>query len=216
MMDSPLRVLLIDDHTVMRSGLRLLIETAPEIVVVGEAATGHDGVEQALALRPEVIVMDITLPDIDGVECSRRIRAVWPAARVLALTRHAENGYLVPFLEAGGAGYVRKSAADRDVVAAIRAVARGETYLQAEGIQAIVEAHRAKPTPDQPGPEVLSERERQVLELTARGFTSREIGEQLALSPRTIETYRERIMEKLKLDHRSQLVEYAVQHHLLG
>ena len=215
-MNSLLRVLLIDDHTVMRSGLRLLIEQAQDIVVVGEAATGPDGVEQALSLLPDVIVMDITLPDLDGVECTRRIRAAWPEARVLALTMHAENVYLVPFLEAGGNGYVRKSAADREVVAAIRAVARGETYLQPEGIQVIIDEHRVKPTADQPGPEVLSERERQVLELTARGFTSREIGEQLALSPRTIETYRERIMEKLKLDHRSQLVEYAVQHHLLG
>lgn len=215
-MNSLLRVLLIDDHTVMRSGLRLLIELSPDIVVVGEAATGHEGVEQALTLRPDVIVMDITLPDLDGVECTRRIRAAWQEARVLALTMHAENVYLVPFLEAGGAGYVRKSAADREVVAAIRAIARGETYLQPEGIQAMVDEHRVKPTTDQPGPEVLSERERQVLELTARGFTSREIGEQLALSPRTIETYRERIMEKLKLAHRSQLVEYAVQHHLLG
>ena len=215
-MTALLRVLLIDDHTVMRSGLRLLIEQAPDIVVVGEAATGHEGVEQALSLRPAVIVLDITLPDLDGVECTRRICAAWPAARVLALTMHAENVYLVPFLEAGGSGYVRKSAADREVVAAIRAVARGETYLQPEGIQVIVDERRVKPAVDQPGPEVLSERERQVLELTARGFTSREIGEQLALSPRTIETYRERVMEKLKLEHRSQLVEYAVQHHLLG
>ena len=215
-MTSSIRVFLIDDHTVMRGGLHLLIEQAPDITVIGEAATGLEGYTQVLELQPDVIVMDITLSDFDGVECTRRIRAAWPEARVLALTMHAEAVYLVPFLEAGGVGYVRKSAADRDVVAAIRAVARGESYLQPEGVQTIIDEHRAKPATDLPGPEVLSERERQVLELTARGFTSREIGEQLALSPRTIETYRERIMEKLKLTHRSQLVEYAVQHHLLG
>ena len=215
-MISKIRVFLIDDHTVMRSGLRLLIEQAPDLIVIGEAATGLEGCAQVLSLRPDVTIMDITLPDLDGVECTRRIRAAWPDARVLALTMHAEDAYLVPFLEAGGAGYVRKSAADREVVAAIHALVRGESYLQPEGVQTIVDAQRARAITDQPGPEVLSERERQVLELTARGFTSREIGEQLALSPRTIETYRERIMEKLKLDHRSQLVEYAVQHHLLG
>ena len=207
-MISKIRVFLIDDHTVMRSGLRLLIEQAPDLIVIGEAATGLEGCAQVLSLRPDVTIMDITLPDLDGVECTRRIRAAWPDARVLALTMHAEDAYLVPFLEAGGAGYVRKSAADREVVAAIHALVRGESYLQPEGVQTIVDAQRARAITDQPGPEVL--------ELTARGFTSREIGEQLALSPRTIETYRERIMEKLKLDHRSQLVEYAVQHHLLG
>jgi DNA-binding NarL/FixJ family response regulator len=215
-MNTLLRVVLVDDHAVMRSGLRLLIEAEPDIHVVGEAATAAEGVEQVVALRPDVTVMDITLPDCDGVECTRRIRAAWPQARILALTMHGEDVYLVPFLEAGGAGYVRKSAADREVVAAIRRVANGETYLQSAGVQTIVDEHRAKSAVDQPLPDVLSQRERQVLELTARGFTSREIGEQLSLSPRTIDTYRERIMEKLKLEHRSQLVEYAVQHHLLG
>ncbi len=213
-MSGSIKVSLVDDHTVMRNGLRLLLEKEDDIRVIGEAATCAQGVEQALRLRPDVIVMDITLPDFDGVECTRRIRAVWPEAVVLALTMHAEDVYLVPFLEAGGVGYVRKSAADRDVVDAIRAAARGEFFLQPEGVQAIVQEHRAKT--DKPGPEVLSERERKVLELTARGFTSREIGEQLSLSPRTIETYRERIMEKLHLEHRSQLVDYAFQHRLLG
>ncbi len=213
-MSGPITVLLVDDHTVMRNGLRLLLEKETDIVVVGEADNGAQGLEQALRLRPGVIVMDVTLPDFDGIECTRRIRAAWPQAVILALTMHTEDTYLVPFLEAGGVGYVRKSAADRDVVDAIRTAARGEFFLQPEGVQAIVQEHRSKP--DRPGPDVLSERERQVLELTARGFTSREIGEQLSLSPRTIETYRERIMEKLHLEHRSQLVEYAFQHRLLG
>ncbi len=213
-MTGAIRVLLVDDHTVMRNGLRLLLEKETDIVVIGEAANAAQGLEQALRLRPDVIVMDITLPDFDGIECTRRIRAAWPEAVVLALTMHAEDSYLVPFLEAGGMGYVRKSAADRDVVDAIRTVARGESFLQPEGVQAIVQEHRTKP--EKPGPDVLSERERKVLELTARGFTSREIGEQLSLSPRTIETYRERIMEKLHLERRSQLVEYAFQHRLLG
>ncbi|MBI5649528.1 MAG: response regulator transcription factor [Chloroflexi bacterium] len=206
-----IRVLLVDDHTVVRSGLRLLLEKETDIAVVGEADDGARAVEQTRQLQPDVIVMDITLPDFDGVEATRRIRAHLPSARVLALTMHDEESYLVPFLQAGGAGYVRKSAADRDVVAAIRAVARGESFLQPTGVATIVRDHQAA----KPGLDTLSERERQVLVLTAKGFTSREIGDQLALSPRTVETYRERIMQKLGLAHRSELVEYALKHKLL-
>lgn len=214
---SDITILLVDDHTVGRSGLRLLLDRESDIEVIGEADTGTVGVRQALDLRPAVVVMDITLPDFDGIEATRQIRAAWPEARVLALTMHTEDSYLVPFLEAGGMGYVRKSAVDRDLVSAIRAVARGEVFLQPAGVQAIVNEHRhPRDLTEQPGPDVLSDRERQVLELTAKGFTSREIGEQLALSPRTVETYRERIMEKLGLMRRSELVEYALKYRLLG
>jgi len=216
-MTESIRVYLVDDHTVVRSGLRLLLEKESDITIAGESGDGARAIHDIPDKQPDVILMDITLPDMDGVEATRRIRAAWPDARVLALTMHDEEAYLVPFLEAGGLGCVRKSAADRDLVAAIRSVARGEPFLQSEGVQAIVRQHRGSTAKsDQPGPDVLSERERQVLELTAKGFTSREIGDQLSLSPRTIETYRERIMEKLGLTHRSQLVEYALRHHLLG
>ncbi|MBI5301795.1 MAG: response regulator transcription factor [Chloroflexi bacterium] len=210
-MTAPIRVLLVDDHAVVRTGVRLLLEKQSDMVVVGEAADGARAVRQTLDLQPDVVVMDITLPDFDGVEATRRIHATLPNAHVLALTMHDEDAYLVPFLQAGGAGYVRKSAADRDVVAAIRAVARGESFLQPEGVAAMVRDHQS-PKPDR---DPLSERERQVLVLTAKGYTSREIGDQLALSPRTVETYRERIMQKLGLAHRSELVEYALHHKLL-
>jgi two-component system response regulator NreC len=206
-----IRVLLVDDHAVVRSGLRSLLEKEPDIAVVSEAQDGARAVEQTRQLQLDVVVMDITLPDFDGVEATRRIRAHLPHARVLALTMHDEESYLVPFLHAGGAGYVRKSAADRDVVAAIRAIARGESFLQPAGVATIVREHQVA----KPGLDALSERERQVLALTAKGFTSREIGDQLALSPRTVETYRERIMQKLGLAHRSELVEYALKHKLL-
>ena len=212
-----IRVLLVDDHTVVRSGLCLLLEKEADIEVVGEADTGQAGVEAALRLRPDVTLMDITLPDFDGVEAAKRIRAAWPDARLLALTMHSEDAYLVHFLSAGGMGYIRKSAADRDVVTGIRTVARGEPFLQPAGVQTIVREHRQiHADPSETHPDALSERERQVLELTVKGFTSREIGEQLSLSPRTVETYRERIMEKLGLEHRSELVEYALRYRLLG
>lgn len=215
-MSDPVRVLLVDDHTVLRSGLRLLIEQQADLQVVGEADSGASGVAQALALRPDVVVMDLTLPDIDGVEATRRIRAAWSQARVLALTMHAEETHLLPFVEAGGLGYVRKAAADQDVVKAIRLAAEDKAFLHPEGWQTMVRGHQGAGRPGQPGPDALSERERQVLELTARGYTSREIGEQLFLSPRTIETYRERLVQKLGLEHRSQLVEYALRYRLLG
>jgi len=210
-MTAPLRVLLVDDHAVVRAGLRLLLEKEPDMVIVGEAEDGARAVEQARELEPDVVVMDITLPDFDGVEATRRIHAALPNTGVLALTMHDEEAYLVPFLQAGGTGYVRKSAADRDVVAAIRAVARGESFVQPAGVAAMVREHRQA----KPGLDALSERERQVLGLTAKGYTSREIGDQLALSPRTVETYRERIMQKLGLAHRSELVEFALKHKLL-
>ncbi|MCC6190040.1 MAG: response regulator transcription factor [Anaerolineales bacterium] len=215
-MRKPVRVLLVDDHTVVRSGLRLLVEQQADLQVVGEADCGAAGVAQALALRPDVVVMDLTLPDCDGVEATRRIRAAWAEARVLALTMHAEDTHLLPFVEAGGLGYVRKAAADEDVVTAIRLAAENKAFLHPEGWQTMVRGHQGTANSGQPGPEALSERERQVLELTARGFTSREIGEQLFLSPRTVETYRERLVQKLGLEHRSQLVEYALRYRLLG
>lgn len=206
-----IRILLVDDHPVVRSGLRLLLEKERDLAVIGEAENGARAVEQALTLHPDVIVMDITLPDFDGIEATRRICGKMLDARVLALTMHGEETYLVPFLQAGGMGYVRKSSSDRDLVEAIRRVAHGESFLQPEGVEAIVRKQHAH----EPGPELLSERERQVLALIARGHTSREIGVQLALSPRTVETYRERIMQKLRLGHRSELVEYALRHNIL-
>ncbi len=215
-MNKPTRVLLIDDHAVLRSGLRLLLEKEKDITVIGEAADGAQGVKHALELRPDVVLMDITLPDLDGVEATRRITDAWHEARVLALTMHAEEAYLVQFLDAGGVGYVRKSAADRDLIQAIRQVAGGRPFLQPDGVMTIVQQHHNSDKSAPPGLEVLSEREQQVLELTAKGFTSGEIGDRLGLSPRTIETYRERIMQKLNLEHRSQLVEYALHYHLLG
>ena len=210
-MTEAIRILLVDDHSVVRSGLRLLLQKEPDMLVVGDAENGTQAVELAISLRPTVIVMDITLPDFDGIEATRQIRAAIPDARVLALTMHDEDTFLVPFLDAGGMGYVRKSSSDRDLVEAVRRVANGESFLQPEGVQAIVRKHHDR----EPGLDVLSERERQVLKLTAKGHTSREIGDQLALSPRTVETYRERIMQKLGLAHRSELVEYALRHRLL-
>lgn len=214
-MTGPIGVYLVDDHPIVRSGVRLLVETEPDLVVVGEAADGETAVDEVLRLRPHVTVMDVGLPGLDGIAATGRIIAAWPEARILALTMHDEDAYVVSFLDEGGRGYVRKSAVDRHLIGAIRQVAGGAFAVDPEAVAAIVSRRHPRPG-GRPGPEVLSEREREVLVLTARGFTGREIGERLFISARTVETYRARIMEKLGLDHRSDLVDFALAHRLLS
>jgi two-component system response regulator NreC len=214
-MNAPICILLAEDHTIVRNSMAMLLSSYG-FVVVGEAETGEEAVKKALLLHPDIILLDITLPDMDGIEVTRRICADWPEAKILALTMHSEDLYLIPFLEAGGSGYVRKSAADRDVLSAIESIMKGETFVAEDGVKTLLRVHSlAKSNPASPGPEVLSERERMVLELTARGYTSREIGDQIGISPRTVETYRSRILVKLGLVHRYELVEYALQHKVI-
>lgn len=209
------RILLVDDHAVVRSSLGVLL-ASHGAQVVGEAAEGAGAIALALELRPDIILMDITLPDMDGVQATQAICAAWPDAKILALTMHSEALYLVPFLEAGGLGYVQKSVADHEVLQAIQRLHQGETYIHDQGIAALVRQHRpASAPPDSPGPDVLSDRERAVLEQTVRGYTNREIAAQLHISPRTVDTYRARVMEKLGLNHRHELVDYALRHRLL-
>lgn len=209
-MSGHIGVYLVDDHPIVRAGVRLLVETEPDLVVVGEAADGETAVDEVLRLRPHVTVMDVGLPGVDGITATGRIVAAWPEARILALTMHDDDAYVVSFLDGGGRGYVRKSSVDRNLIGAIRQVADGAFAVDPEAVAAIVSRRHPRP-----GPETLSDREREVLVLTARGFTGREIGERLFISGRTVETYRARIMEKLGLDHRSDLVDFALAHRLL-
>lgn len=206
------RILLVDDHAVMRSSLGLLLENYGA-QIIGEAADGETAITLALELKPDIILMDITLPGINGIEATRRICAATPSARVLALTMHAEDIYLPPFLEAGGVGYIRKSAVYSDLLDSIQKTLQGKTVLDTQGVQALLES--AKKQEDIIQEHLLSDRERDVLIWTARGYTSREIGEQLSISPRTVDTYRSRIMHKLALEHRYQLMEYAMKKRLL-
>jgi len=210
-----IRILLVDDHLVLRAGLKALLDAETDMRVVGEASTGEEALERAKALKPDVVVMDLSMPGMGGLEATRQI-AELQQARVLVLTMHSEEEYLLPVLEAGGSGYVKKTSADEDLTNAIRTVARDEVFLYPNAAKLLLQGFRVRGEDDQPDPlEKLTERERDVLAMTAEGFSSSEIGEKLFISPKTVDTYRSRIMEKLGLHHRSELVRFALNTGLL-
>jgi two-component system response regulator NreC len=215
-MSEPIRVLLVDDHTVFRAGLRALLEAESNIEVVGEAASGDEAVDQARTQRPDVVLMDLSMPSSGGLEATRRIVALELESRVLALTVHAEEEYLLPVIQAGASGYMNKTSADRDLIEAIRIVARGEVYLLPQATKLLLQEYKtAESDPDAPSLRQLSSREQEVLALTAEGYSSREIGIKLFISGKTVDTYRSRIMQKLGLNHRSELVRFALKVGLL-
>ena len=213
-MRDKISILLVDDHHIVRQGIKLLIEKDRGILVVGEADDGQSAIDLVSQLVPDIVIMDITMPGMGGIEATKEIKKKLPKTNVLALTMHDEEQYLIRFLQAGGSGYVRKSVADRELLVAIHAVHQGHKYLQPGAIDLLVQV-RFPTNQMSIAPDVLSERERDVLISTVRGFTSREIGQQLNISHRTVETYRKRIMVKLNLKHRSELVDYALKHRLL-
>ena len=215
-MADTIRVLLVDDHNVLRAGLRALLESEEDIVVVGEASTGEEGVEAVKRVRPDVVVMDLTMPGAGGLEALKQIKALDLTTRVLILTMHSEDEYLLAVLEAGGSGYVRKTSADHDLTAAIRTVAKDEVYLYPSAAKLLLKGFKVKIEEREHDPmNRLSARERDVLQMTAEGFSSTEIGAKLFISPKTVDTYRARVMEKLGLTHRSELVRMAVKAGLL-
>ncbi|MCM8746148.1 response regulator transcription factor [Thermomicrobium sp. CFH 73360] len=216
MTSEPIRVLLADDHPIVRVGLRTLLEAEPDIHVVGEAGTADEAVELARELQPDVAVLDISMPG-NGLEALRRIAALGLPTRILILTVHAEERYLLPVLQAGGSGYVRKSSLHTDLVEAIRTVARGEVFIDQAAARTLLQGYldRARTGEVQDPAQLLSEREREVLRLTAAGYTAQEIADQLFLSPKTVETYRHRVMQKLGFSRRSELVRFALRIGLL-
>jgi two-component system, NarL family, response regulator NreC len=210
-----IRILLVDDHSVLRAGLKALLDSEPDMRVIGEAGTGEEAIDRLPLLRPDVVVMDLSMPGMGGLEATRRIAAAG-GTRVLVLTMHAEDEYLLAVLEAGGSGYVRKTSADQDLTQAIRTVARDEVFLYPNAAKLLLQGYRVRGEPAEADPLArLTERERDVMAYTAEGFSSSEIGEKLFISPKTVDTYRSRIMEKLGLTHRSELVRHALKAGLL-
>lgn len=212
----PIRIVLADDHAMFRAGLAALLEAEERFEVVGEAANGEEAVDLARAKKPDILVMDLSMPGTNGLEATRRIAALGLDTKVLVLTVHAEEEYLVPVVEAGASGYLTKTSADTDLIEALTVVARGQVYLPPKATTLLLRQYKKAETDDPSGRlQDLSSREREVLALTAEGFSSREIGKKLFISPKTVDTYRSRIMEKLGLSHRSELVRFALKVGLL-
>ncbi|HJR63790.1 MAG TPA: response regulator transcription factor [Gemmatimonadaceae bacterium] len=212
-----IRVVLVDDHAVVRAGLKAVLGSARDIEIVGEASNGREGVALAERLKPDVMIMDLSMADMDGAAATKEIVSKGLTTRVLMLTMHAEEDYLVPMLEAGVSGYLVKSAADRELVDAVRTVARGEVYVRPAAARVLAKGLTRKDPAqaERDRYEKLTERERDVLRLVAQGYSAPEIGERLFISPKTVDTYKQRIQEKMGLSHRSEYVQLALKLGLL-
>jgi two-component system, NarL family, response regulator NreC len=207
-----IRILLADDHAVVRHGFRRILDAQTDLEVVGEVSNGRDAVEQAGALQPDLIIMDVTMPELNGIEATRRIAEIVPRARVLALSMHRDSVYVREILRAGARGYLLKDSSEADLVAAVRAVAQGEGYLSPAVSEAVLSDYRKHVT----NPiDLLTSREREVLQLVAEGRTNKEIATSLNLSVYTVEAHRGKIMEKLNLHSASELVRFAIRNGLI-
>ncbi len=205
------KVLLVDDHAILRDGLRMVLEAQPQIRVVGEAGDGREAVELAEKLQPDVVVMDIAMPTLNGLEATRQIKRRWPQIKVVILTMHENQQYLTQIVKAGATGAVLKRSAGTELLTAVSAAAHGQTYFSPAIASMMLEDYRARLSEgDVEDPEILTEREREVLQLVAEGKTNQEIAGLLFLSIKTVQTHRAHIMEKLGVHDRTDLVKYAI------
>ena len=207
-----IRILLADDHAVVRQGFKMILGEQPDMEIVGEAGNGREAVELAASLRPDVVVMDVTMPELNGIEATRRLTAENPHIRVVALSMHKDSVYVREILRAGARGYLLKDSVADDLVAAVRAVAGGEGYLSPAISNAVLDDYRKHVT----NPiDLLSSREREVLQMLAEGKTNKEIAVTLNLSVYTVDAHRGRIMEKLNVHSINELVRFAVRNGLV-
>ena len=207
-----IKLLLVDDHQVVRTGLRMLLEGQPDMKIVGEADSGLQAIEKAKELLPHVVVMDITLPDISGIEATRRLKEAMPDIAVVALTIHDDEQYFFEMLQAGADGYIPKRAASEDLIASIRAAFAGEIYIYPSLAKALVADFLGRSTQgsEKASLDGLTSREQEVLSLLAQGRSNDEIAESLQISKHTVARHRENLMRKLELHSRSELVKYAI------
>jgi DNA-binding NarL/FixJ family response regulator len=207
-----IRILLADDHAVVRQGFKMILSAQPDMEIVGEAGNGREAVEQAEELRPDVVVMDVAMPELNGIEATRRLAASIPHTRVIALSMHKDSVYVREILRAGARGYLLKDSGAADLVSAIRAVASGESYLSPAVSNAVLDDYRRHVT----NPiDLLTSREREVLQMLAEGKTNKEIAVVLNLSVYTVDAHRGRIMEKLNVHSINELVRFAVRNGLI-
>ena len=210
-----IRILIADDHGVLRAGLRALLTAEPGMTVVGEAANGEEALDFATQLEPDLVLLDITMPGPSGLEITKQLKETLPSARVLILTVHEDVSLLRAGLQAGASGYIVKRAVDVDLIHAIRAVARGEMYVHSSLAQPLLQNLSMPPAARNPT-ESFSVREMDVLRLLAKGYTNRQMAQELHLSVRTIETHRSTLMSKSGARNRAELLKYANEHRLLS
>ncbi len=204
---SKIRIVLADDHGVVRQGFRRILDAQPDMEIVGEASNGKEALELAAKFTPDVVVMDVAMPELNGIEATRRMSETAPRTRVLALSMHKDSVYVREILRAGARGYLLKDAVDEDLIAAVRAVSRGEGYLSPGVADAVLTDYRQHVTDPI---DLLTSREREVLQLIAEGKTNKEIATTLNLSVYTVDAHRGRIMEKLNLHSTGELVRFAI------
>jgi two-component system response regulator NreC len=225
-----IKLMLVDDHDVVRTGLRSFLETQPGFEVIAEAKNGLQALEKAREAQPDIVLMDITMPEMDGMEATLQFKQLYPDCQILVLTVHADKQYFMKMLSVGASGYITKHAAADELVAAIKAVAAGYVYLQpalarwllddyqqlAKGVTLPEPGEASEKEKDAIGLDILSQRERQVLELVSEGLNNHDVGKRLGLSPKTIARHRERIMKKLNMHSRTELVKFAIRTGLIS
>jgi two-component system response regulator NreC len=209
-----IHVLVADDHTIVRSGVRLLLEAEPDIKVVGEALNGEEAITLSESLRPDVILMDIAMPGVDGLEATRQIKARWPDIGILVLTMHRTDDYFFEMLKAGASGYVLKGAETSELIHAVRVVGRGEVFLYPTMARKLVQNYVNQASGVAVDPS-LSARETEILRLLVEGYSNKEIAEKLVVSASTVHSHRSNLMNKLGLSKRHELIQYARQHGLI-
>ncbi|MEE8357038.1 MAG: response regulator transcription factor [Anaerolineales bacterium] len=215
-MNKIIRVLIADDHTIVRSGVRLLLEAETDIEVVGEALDGQEALALVEQLHPNVVLMDIAMPGVDGLEATKKIMSQWPETRILVLTMHRSDEYFFEMIKAGASGYVLKGAKTSELIHALRVVAKGEVFLYPSMAGKLVKGYLSSLDGSKNALSNLSKREQEILRLLADGYTNKEIAEKLFVSPSTVHSHRSNLMNKLNLNSRRDLIEYTRQKGILG
>ncbi|HEY4579799.1 MAG TPA: response regulator transcription factor [Candidatus Acidoferrales bacterium] len=209
-----IRVLIADDHAIVRAGLRTLLATEPSLELVGEATGGYEALQLALQTRPDILVLDLSMPDLDGIAVTKQLRPQQPNLRILILTIHEDEALLREAIHSGAAGYVLKRAAEAELISAIRVVSHGDLYVDPSLMRSLLDEKLASASAPPCG-QALTPRETEVLQLIVQGYTNRQIGEELNISVRTVEGHRANLSEKLGLHNRVEMVRYAREHDLI-